>query len=110
MNTSGQPTIVQLGDLRIDRLRFEVKVRNAEVRLTRKEFELLWVLALESGRVCHREELIGQVWGPGVFVHSRTVDVHITRLRRKLNAAADSSIIETVWGIGYRLKGPEAAS
>jgi DNA-binding response OmpR family regulator len=102
--------MVQIGDLRIDRLRFEVKVRNAEVRLTRKEFELLWVLALESGRVCHRDELIGQVWGPDVFVLPRTVDVHIARLRRKLHAVADAAIIETVWGIGYRLKGPETAS
>jgi DNA-binding response OmpR family regulator len=110
MSTSGQPLVVQLGELRIDRQRFEVKIRNIEVRLTPKEFELLWLLASESGRVFHREELIEQLWGPDVFIHSRAVDVHITRLRRKLKTASDSSIIETVWGIGYRLKGREVAS
>jgi DNA-binding response OmpR family regulator len=110
MNADSQPTIVRFGELCIDRLRFEAKVRNTEVRLTRKEFEILWILASECGRVCHREELIRQVWGADVFVRSRTVDVHITRLRKKLNAVADSLIIETVWGIGYHLKGPEAAS
>jgi DNA-binding response OmpR family regulator len=110
MSTSGQPIAVQLGDLSIDRLRFEVKIRNTEVRLTRKEFELLWLLASEGGRVFHRDELIEQLWGPHVFINSRAVDVHITRLRRKLKAASDAFIIETVWGIGYRLKGREVAS
>jgi DNA-binding response OmpR family regulator len=105
MNTSGQPTVVQLGDLRIDRRRFEVKIQNIEVRLTRKEFEILWLLASKSGMVFHREELIERVWGPDVFIHPRAVDVHIARLRRKLKAASNAPIIETVWGIGYRLKG-----
>jgi two-component system alkaline phosphatase synthesis response regulator PhoP len=105
MSARGQPTSVQVGDLHIDRLRFEVKIRNTEVRLTRKEFALLWLLASEDGRVFHREELIEQLWDPHVFVNSRAVDVHIARLRRKLRAASGLSLIETVWGIGYRLKG-----
>ena len=110
MSARGQPITVQLGDLRIDRLRFEVKIRNTKVRLTRKEFALLWLLASEDGRVFHREELIEQLWGPDDFIHPRAVDVHITRLRRKLSAASGLCLIETVWGIGYRLKGREVAS
>jgi DNA-binding response OmpR family regulator len=110
MNMGPERTVVQLGKLRIDRLRFEVKIRSTEVRLTRKEFELLWVLASESGRVFHRDELVERVWGTDYYIHTRVVDVHITRLRGKLKAAApDLSFIETVWGIGYRLK-DEAAS
>lgn len=110
MSTSDERTRLQLGDLHIDRRRFEVKIRNTEVRLTRKEFELLWIFASEGGRIFHRDELIEQVWGVDYYIHSRTVDVHIARLRSKVKAAApDLSLIETVWGIGYRLKGPEVA-
>jgi two-component system, OmpR family, response regulator ResD len=110
MSTGDQPIRLQLGQLHIDRRRFEVKIRGTEVRLTRKEFELLWVLASESGRVFHRDELIERVWGLDYYTHSRTVDVHITRLRSKVKAAApDLSLIETIWGIGYRLKGPGVA-
>jgi DNA-binding response OmpR family regulator len=108
MSASDKRTRLELGDLHIDRRRFEVRIRNAEVRLTRKEFELLWILASESGRVFHRDELIEQVWGLDYYTHSRTVDVHITRLRSKIKAAApDLPLIETIWGIGYRFKGPE---
>jgi DNA-binding response OmpR family regulator len=108
MSASDKRTRLEFGDLYIDRRRFEVRIRNAEVRLTRKEFELLWILASESGRVFHRDELLEQVWGLDYYTHSRTVDVHITRLRRKIKAAApDLLLIETIWGIGYRFKGPE---
>jgi DNA-binding response OmpR family regulator len=106
-----QRTVIQVGMLRIDRLRFEVTIRGMHVRLTRKEFELLWMLASETGRVFHRNELIEQVWGSDYYIHGRAVDVHITQIRNKLkDAASDLSFIETVWGIGYRFKDPEAVS
>jgi DNA-binding response OmpR family regulator len=105
MNTKGLQHVIQVGDLRIDRLRFEVRVQEEEVRLSRKEFELLWTLASEDGRAFRREELITRVWGGGFFIDTRTVDVHIARLRRKLKkVSANAPSIETVWGIGYRLR------
>jgi DNA-binding response OmpR family regulator len=109
MQTDMSLSCVEVGILRIDRVRFEVKIREHEVRLSRKEFELLWVLAAEDGRAFRREELIERVWGSGFYIDSRTVDVHIARLRTKLkdgNGAVPA--IETVWGIGYRLRPPAA--
>ena len=105
MKAEAQQNAIQVGKLCIDRIRFEVKIREKEVRLSRKEFELLWTLASEDGRAFRREELIGRVWGGGFFIDARTVDVHIARLRRKLKAvSANAPSIETVWGIGYRLR------
>jgi two-component system, OmpR family, response regulator ResD len=105
VETNAPPSVVQAGTLRIDRVRFEVKIQDSEVRLSRKEFELLWVLASEDGRAFRRWEIIDRVWGNGFFLEARTVDVHIARLRHKLReASADGPFIETVWGIGYRLK------
>jgi DNA-binding response OmpR family regulator len=75
------------------------------VKLSRKEFELLWELASEEGRAFRREELIERVWGDGFFLEARTVDVHIARLRTKLRqVSVNAPVIETVWGIGYRLR------
>lgn len=104
--TSDKPQhVIQLGELCIDRLRFEVRIQEKEVRLSRKEFELLWTLASEDGRAFRRQDLIERVWGDGFFIDARTVDVHIARLRTKLRrASANAPTIETVWGIGYRLR------
>ena len=105
MGIDHQPRVVEVKELRIDRVRFEVKIGSREVRLSRKEFELLWVLASEDGRAFRREELIDRVWGNGFFIDARTVDVHIARLRTKLKAVStEAPFIETVWGIGYRLR------
>lgn len=105
VTTNTPPSVVQAGTLRIDRVRFEVKIQDSEVRLSRKEFELLWVLAAEDGRAFRREEIIHRVWGKGFFLVPRTVDVHIARLRTKLKqASVNAPSIETVWGIGYRLR------
>jgi two-component system alkaline phosphatase synthesis response regulator PhoP len=71
-----------------------------EVRLTRKEFALLSELARNQGRVMTREALLDRVWGLTYYGDSRTLDVHIRRLRQKLG---DPALIETVTGIGYRL-------
>jgi DNA-binding response OmpR family regulator len=105
MSTDGSQHVIQAGDLRIDRVRFEVRIQEEEVRLSRKEFELLWTLASEYGRAFRREELIERVWGGGFFIDARTVDVHVARLRRKLKkVSGNAPSIETVWGIGYRLR------
>jgi DNA-binding response OmpR family regulator len=105
METNTELSVVQVGALRIDRVRFEVKIYDSEVRLSRKEFELLWELASEDGRAFRREELIDRVWGNGFFLEARTIDVHIARLRTKLKqGSVNAPVIETVWGIGYRLR------
>jgi two-component system, OmpR family, alkaline phosphatase synthesis response regulator PhoP len=89
------------GVLQIDPSTFSVRCRGREVRLTRKEFALLGELARNQGRVLTREVLLDRVWGLTYYGDSRTLDVHIRRLRQKLG---DPALIETVTGIGYRLK------
>ena len=88
------------GVLMIDPSAFNVCCQGREVRLTRKEFALLEELARNHGRVMTREVLLDRVWGLAYFGDSRTLDVHIRRLRLKLG---ESALIETVTGIGYRL-------
>ena len=88
------------GSLRIDPSTFRVSYQDQDVRMTRKEFALLSELARNHGRVLTRETLLGRVWGMNYFGDSRTLDVHIRRLRQKLGAPG---LIETVTGIGYRL-------
>jgi two-component system alkaline phosphatase synthesis response regulator PhoP len=99
--------LVKIGDLEIDRYRFEVRVKGRPLELTRKEFELLAILAGAPGRVFGREELLDAVWGRDGFVEPRTVDVHLARLRGKFTGAKlPAPAIETVRGVGYRFKDP----
>ncbi|MFL6282821.1 MAG: winged helix-turn-helix domain-containing protein [Pyrinomonadaceae bacterium] len=88
------------------RVHFEdmhVRCEGAEVRLTRKEFALLAALARRPGRVATRQQLLDEVWGQQYYGDTRTLDVHIRRLRSKLGACGDS--IDTVVGVGYRFVG-----
>ncbi len=82
-----------------------VRVAGKEIPLTRKEFELLGALVRSRGRVLQRERLLEQVWGYQYFGETRTVDVHVFRLRHKLGEEAQSRI-ETVVGVGYRYRVP----
>jgi two-component system, OmpR family, alkaline phosphatase synthesis response regulator PhoP len=90
------------GVLVIDPWTFSVRYEGREVRLTRKEMRLLEELARNEGRVMMREVLLDRIWGLRNYADSRTLDVHIRRLRAKLG---NSSLIETITGIGYRLVG-----
>jgi two-component system, OmpR family, response regulator len=100
-------TRLVIGTLAIDKVRYEVKLGARTIVLTPTEFALLWRLALEPGRVFRRDELLGEIWGKGVTVEDRTVDTHMSKVRRKLRQSTGSpSLIETVWGMGYRLKLP----
>ena len=101
----GRPEVVQSGQLRIDRGRFEVTVRGKVTPLTTREFELLYTLATNRGRVLSRDRLLDLVWGQEEFVEPRTVDVHITRLRAKLAERSGSEqYVDTVRGVGYRFR------
>ena len=97
--------LLRVGDLEVDRERFEVRMGGRSVDLTRKEFELLATLVATPGRVFGREELLDLVWGREGFVEPRTVDVHLARLRAKFMAARlPAPPVETVRGIGYRVR------
>lgn len=89
------------GRLVVDRGRRRVELDGQPVELTAKEFDLLAVLAEEPGRVLPRQELLSRVWDPIWHGSGKTLDVHVSGLRRKLG---DADLIETVRGVGYRLK------
>lgn len=93
--------MIRRGPITIDRERFEVRVHGDRLDLTFKEFELLAYLAARPRRVCTRSALLREVWGYDFFGGTRTVDVHIRRLRAKLGTEAH--VIETVRNVGYRL-------
>lgn len=96
-------TPIRVGDLTIDPARREVTVAGRPIALRPKEFDLLRTLAEHRGLVLSRQQLLDQVWGYDFYGETRTVDVHIAHLRRKL--AGSSVRIETVIGVGYRLVG-----
>lgn len=89
-----------IGNLTIDPERFQVMVGDQEVILAKKEFELLYLLALKPGRVFLRNEILNQVWGHDVIVGDRTIDVHIRKIRQKLGI----DCITTVKGVGYKFE------
>jgi two-component system alkaline phosphatase synthesis response regulator PhoP len=92
---------IHLGNLRIDPAAREVWVGQQALGLRTQEFDVLWVLAENSGRVLTREKLLELAWGYDYYGQTRTVDVHISHLRRKL--AGSQVKIETVSGVGYKL-------
>ena len=89
--------VIQHGDLVVDAGRREVKVGDREIQLAPKEFDLLWELLDHRGLVLTRDQLLERVWGYTFAGDTRTVDVHVRQLRRKLE---DASPIVTVWGVG----------
>jgi DNA-binding response OmpR family regulator len=91
--------ILEHGDLVLDAGRRECRVGDEEIRLAPKEFDLLWELLDHRGLVLTRDQLLERVWGYTFAGDTRTVDVHVRQLRRKLG---DASPIVTVWGIGYK--------
>ena len=96
-----------IGPLRIDRAAHRVTVDGEEVELTPTEYKLLLTLAERRGRVQARALLLETVWEAAPDIQTRTVDMHVQRLRTKLGAAG--GLIETVRGFGYRLKAPRAS-
>lgn len=99
---TGPSDVLQFGTLRIDRAAHRVSVDGNDVELTPTEFKLLLLLAERRGRVQARSHLLETVWEAAPDIQTRTVDMHIQRLRSKLGSAGD--LIETVRGFGYRLQ------
>ena len=94
---------IRVGPLEVDERTRRVRVDGAEVELTPKEFELLALLAADAGAVITRRRLLEEVWDTHWYGPTKTIDVHVASLRRKLG---DPSWIETVRGVGYRLHKP----
>ena len=92
---------IHIGDLTIDPASREVRLGNRSLDLRTQEFDLLLTLAGQRGRVLSREQLLQQAWGFDFYGQTRTVDVHIAHLRKKL--AGSSVSIETITGVGYKL-------
>ncbi len=102
--------MLEVGDVRLDAGRHEVLVRDELVALPLKEFELLELLLANAGRVLTRDTLIDRVWGPNYFGDTKTLDVHVKRLRAKVeDDPARPARIITVRGVGYRYEKPRGA-
>ncbi|EHI97061.1 two component transcriptional regulator, winged helix family [Clostridium sp. DL-VIII] len=95
--------IIKLSDLSIDSSSYKVMYNGEEVKMPPKEFELLYYLANNKNKVFTREQLLCEVWGYDYPGDSRTVDVHIKRLREKLSSGEQWEI-QTVWGVGYKFE------
>jgi DNA-binding response OmpR family regulator len=98
---------LQHGDLTINAGKREVHVGDEEIRLAPKEFDLLWELLDHRGIVLTRDQLLERVWGYTFAGDTRTVDVHVRQIRRKLG---DASPIVTVWGVGYKVASDRTAA
>ena len=95
---------LEFGDVELERATREVRKAGIELRLTAKEFDLLWFLASHPRRVFSRDQLMARVWGYTAALDTGTVTVHVRRLREKLeDDPSQPRYLETVWGIGYRL-------
>jgi DNA-binding response OmpR family regulator len=102
----GSGTVLRFGDLEVIPDQGVVRLANQEVHLTKTEFRLLCELASSPGRVFSREVLLERVWGYGYFGDGRLVDVHVRRLRTKIEQdAANPRHVATVRGLGYKLQG-----
>ena len=92
--------IIQIGDVQIDREKYNVTYKNEQIILARKEFELLAYLSSKPQKVFLRNEILNQVWGSDVIVGDRTIDVHVRKIRQKLGA----DCITIVKGVGYKFQ------
>ena len=96
--------LVKFENIEISLQKYELKINNEPVDLPPKELELIYFLASNYNRVFTRDQLLDKVWGFDYLGDSRTVDVHIKRLREKLEGASDKWMLKTVWGIGYKFE------
>ncbi|MCB0494007.1 MAG: response regulator transcription factor [Cyclobacteriaceae bacterium] len=94
----GSTSQIKMGDLVIDRTSYTIKVKDKEISLPKKEFELLFFLAQNPNKVFSRDDLLQNIWGTDVYVLARTVDVHIRKVREKIG----DDYITTVKGVGYK--------
>ncbi len=102
--TPNDNEVVKFENIEISRQKYELKLRGKSVDVPPKELELLYFLASNYNRVFSRDQLLDKVWGFDYLGDSRTVDVHVKRLREKLDGVSDKWLLKTVWGIGYKFE------
>ena len=96
--------IVKFENIEISLQKYELKLNGKAIDIPPKELELLYFLASNCNRVFTRDQLLDKVWGFDYLGDSRTVDVHVKRLREKLEGVSDKWILKTVWGVGYKFE------
>ena len=95
---------VSYDKLVINLTNYELRVNNEQIDTPPKEMELIYHLASNPNRVFTRDQLLDEVWGFDYYGDSRTVDVHVKRLREKLEGVSDQWTLKTVWGVGYKFE------
>ena len=96
--------VVKFENIEISLQKYELKLLDKAIDIPPKELELLYFLASNCNRVFTRDQLLDKVWGFDYLGDSRTVDVHVKRLREKLEGVSDKWILKTVWGVGYKFE------
>ncbi len=96
--------VIRFENIEISLQKYELKLQGRSIDIPPKELELLYFLASNYNRVFTRDQLLDKVWGFDYLGDSRTVDVHIKRLREKLEGASDKWVLKTVWGVGYKFE------
>ncbi len=96
--------VIKFENIEISLQKYELKLRGKSVDIPPKELELMYFLASNYNRVFTRDQLLDKVWGFDYLGDSRTVDVHVKRLREKLEGVSDKWILKTVWGVGYKFE------
>ncbi|MBR3894660.1 MAG: response regulator transcription factor [Clostridia bacterium] len=96
--------VIKFENVEISLQKYELKLRGKSVDIPPKELELLYFLASNYNRVFTRDQLLDKVWGFDYLGDSRTVDVHVKRLREKLEGVSDKWLLKTVWGVGYKFE------
>ena len=103
-NNQDDDEVVKFENIEISRQKYELKLKGKSVDIPPKELELLYFLASNYNRVFTRDQLLDKVWGFDYLGDSRTVDVHVKRLREKLDGVSDKWVLKTVWGVGYKFE------
>ncbi len=96
--------VVKFDNIEISHQKYELKLRGESVDIPPKELQLLYFLASNYNHVFSRDQLLDKVWGFDYLGDSRTVDVHVKRLREKLEGVSDKWVLKTVWGVGYKFE------
>ena len=101
---AGDEEVVRFENIEISLQKYELKINGKAIDIPPKELELLYFLASNCNRVFTRDQLLDKVWGFDYLGDSRTVDVHVKRLREKLEGVSDKWLLKTVWGVGYKFE------
>lgn len=103
-DTKNDEEAVKFDNIEISLMKYELKLRGKPVDIPPKELELLYFLASNFNQVFTRDQLLDKVWGFDYLGDSRTVDVHVKRLREKLEGVSEKWRLKTVWGVGYKFE------